>query len=205
MRCVVLVLAAPADALLSESMLLVDFEDYRCYAEVQIEINPYQHMTRESTPMTAANNSRRNFLKGAGASLIAAGAVAGFGLSASPAGAAQSCVTQSRDTQKAITAQMALQMLKDGNARFVQGRMLKCDYMQQVRATGDGQFPFAAIVGCIDSRASNELIFDRGIGDIVSVLAGRIVLQRFLEAHDGLLVVRSVLPAGDNGRFPSGD
>ena len=59
-------------------------------------------------------------------------------------------------------------MLKDGNNRFVQGKMLERDFMQQVKATGSGQFPFAAIIGCLDSRASNELIFDQGIGDIFS-------------------------------------
>jgi carbonic anhydrase len=144
--------------------------------DIRIEINPYQHMTREDTPMTTTRNSRRSFLKGAGSSLIAVGAVAGLGLSANPAGAAQSCATQSRKSQKAMTSEMALQMLKEGNARFVQGKMLRCDYMQQVRATGDGQFPFAAIVGCIDSRASNELIFDQGIGDIFSArVAGNFV------------------------------
>jgi carbonic anhydrase len=54
--------------------------------------------------------------------------------------------------------------------------MLERDYMQQVKATGDGQFPFAAIVGCIDSRASNELFFDQGIGDVFSArVAGNFV------------------------------
>ncbi len=118
--------------------------------------------------MRTADNSRRSFLKGAGTSLIAAGAVAGLGLSARSAYAAQTAVTQTEKTQAATTPENALQMLGDGNARFVQGKMLERDYMQQVKATGDGQFPFAAIVGCIDSRASNELIFDQGIGDIFS-------------------------------------
>jgi len=68
------------------------------------------------------------------------------------------------------------QMLKEGNARFVQGKMLKRDLMQQVKATAAGQFPFATIVGCMDSRASNELLFDQGIGDIFSArVAGNFV------------------------------
>jgi carbonic anhydrase len=126
--------------------------------------------------MMTADNSRRSFLKGAGTSLIAAGAVAGFGLSARSAYAAQTATAQTRETQAATTPGKALQMLKDGNARFVQGKMLERDYMQQVKATGDGQFPFAAVVGCIDSRASNELIFDQGIGDIFSArVAGNFV------------------------------
>lgn len=126
--------------------------------------------------MTTTGNSRRSFLKGAGSSLIAVGAVAGLGLSARPAGAAQSCAAQTRESQKSMTPEMALQILKEGNARFVQGKSLRCDYMQQVTATGAGQFPFAAIVGCIDSRASNELIFDQGVGDIFSArVAGNFV------------------------------
>ena len=126
--------------------------------------------------MTRADNSRRSFLKGAGTSLIAAGAVAGFGLSAGSAYATQAAVAQTKETQAATTPEKALQILKDGNVRFVQGKMLERDYMQQVKATGDGQFPFAAVVGCIDSRASNELIFDQGIGDIFSArVAGNFI------------------------------
>jgi carbonic anhydrase len=122
------------------------------------------------------DNSRRSFLKGAGTSLIAGGAVAGFGLSARSAHAAQTAVTQTKETQAATTPEKALQMLKDGNARFVQGKMLERDYMQQVKATAGGQFPFAAVVGCIDSRESAQLTFDQGIGDIFSArIAGNFV------------------------------
>ncbi len=119
---------------------------------------------------------RRNFLRSAGAGLIATGAVSSIALSAKAAYAAQTAVTQTKESQAATTPEKALQMLKDGNARFVRGKKLERDYMQQVKATGDGQFPFAAIVGCIDSRASNELIFDQGIGDIFSArVAGNFV------------------------------
>ncbi len=84
--------------------------------------------------------------------------------------------TQNKESQAAMTPDKALQMLKDGNARFVQGKMLERDYLKQVKATGDGQFPFAAVVGCIDSRASNELIFDQDIGDVFSTrVAGNFV------------------------------
>ena len=120
---------------------------------------------------------RRGFLKSAGAGLIATGAVSSLALSSELALAANhEAVTQTKETQAATTPDKALQMLKDGNQRFVQGQMLERDYMQQVKATGDGQFPFAAIVGCIDSRASNELIFDQGIGDIFSArVAGNFI------------------------------
>jgi len=126
--------------------------------------------------MRTTHNSRRSFLKGA-TSLIAAGAAAGIGFSARLAHAARhEAVIQTKETQAAITPKKALQMLKDGNARFVQGKMLKRDYMQQVKATGGAQFPFAAIVGCIDSRESAQLTFDQGIGDIFSArIAGNFV------------------------------
>jgi carbonic anhydrase len=119
---------------------------------------------------------RRYFMKRAGGSLIAAAAGSGLALSAMRAHAAPSAVTQTKQTQGATTPQKAQQMLKDGNSRFVQGKMHQRNLMQQVKDTGAGQFPFAAIVGCIDSRASNELIFDQGIGDIFSArIAGNFV------------------------------
>lgn len=127
--------------------------------------------------MNMAYRSRRSFLKGTGTSLIAAGAASGLALASKRAQAANhEATTQTKDTQAATSPEKALQLLKDGNARFVQGQMLERDYMQQVKATGDGQFPVAAVVGCIDSRASNELIFDQGIGDIFSArVAGNFV------------------------------
>jgi carbonic anhydrase len=126
--------------------------------------------------MPTIDTTRRSFLT-AGSSLIAAGAASGLVLSARSALAAQQEVlTQTKESQSAITPQTALQMLKDGNARFVQGKMLQRDYMQQVKATADGQFPFAAVVGCIDSRESVQLTFDQGIGDIFSArVAGNFV------------------------------
>jgi carbonic anhydrase len=119
---------------------------------------------------------RRNFMKKTGGSLIAASVGSSLTLSALRAHAAQAAVTQNKQTQDATTPQKALQILKDGNARFVQGKMLQRNLMQQVKATGGGQYPFAAVVGCIDSRVSNELIFDQGIGDIFSArIAGNFV------------------------------
>ena len=71
--------------------------------------------------MMTADNSRRSFLKGAGTSLVAAGAASGLALASRSAQAARhEAVTQTRETQAAITPDKALQMLKDGNARFVQ-------------------------------------------------------------------------------------
>jgi len=124
--------------------------------------------------MLKIRKDRRRFLKNVGGGLIAAGAASAVVHSAEAAH--HEAVTQTKDSQAATTPDQALKMLKDGNARFVTGKMLMRDLMKQVKATGDGQFPFAAIVGCIDSRASNELIFDQGVGDIFSVrIAGNFV------------------------------
>ena len=126
--------------------------------------------------MKPFETDRRDFLKKAGSVLLATATGPIIALSATRAHAAKAVVTQTKKTQAAITPQQALHMLKEGNTRFVQGTMLKRDLMQQVQATAGGQFPFAAIVGCIDSRASNELLFDQGIGDIFSArVAGNFV------------------------------
>ncbi len=86
------------------------------------------------------------------------------------------CAIYTKDRQAGVTPGGALQMLKDGNARFVAGRSIHCDLMAQVRATASGQAPFAAIVGCIDSRVPPELVFDQQIGDIfVARIAGNFV------------------------------
>ena len=121
--------------------------------------------------------TRRQFIQyipAAGAAFSAA--ITESCLSSSPLYAAETCKAQNEITQSVMTPQKALQRLKDGNARFVEGRPLNCDHMKQVRATGDGQFPFAASVSCIDSRASGELIFDQGVGDIFNArVAGNFV------------------------------
>ena len=78
-------------------------------------------------------------------------------------------IAQTKETQAAITPQMALQMLKDGNQRFVSGTMKKRDLAKQVKVTGSGgQYPYATVVSCMDSRAAPELVFDQGIGDVFS-------------------------------------
>lgn len=76
-------------------------------------------------------------------------------------------VTQTKETQTSMTPDEAVQMLKDGNLRFVSGNMINRDLLEQVQQTGtDGQYPFAAIVSCVDSRVPAEIVFDQGIGDI---------------------------------------
>lgn len=73
------------------------------------------------------------------------------------------------ETQATITPEKALEILKEGNDRFVQNLKANRDLLSQVNDTRAGQWPFAVILSCIDSRTSAELIFDQGLGDIFSV------------------------------------
>ena len=84
--------------------------------------------------------------------------------------------TLTQEIQTTITPKQAVQMLKDGNARFMANQEVERDLLAQVEQTSTGQYPFATILHCIDSRVSAELIFDQGIGDIFSVrIAGNFV------------------------------
>lgn len=75
-----------------------------------------------------------------------------------------------------MTADIATQLLKDGNNRFTSGLSANRDLLQKVKETKDGQKPFAAILSCMDSRAPAELIFDQGIGDIFNIrVAGNVI------------------------------
>ena len=81
-----------------------------------------------------------------------------------------------KETQATFTPESALETLKEGNARFTKNLRANRDLLTQVVATGSGQYPFATILSCIDSRVSSELIFDQGIGDIFSArVAGNFV------------------------------
>lgn len=89
--------------------------------------------------------------------------------------------TQSKETQTHLTPDLAIQILKDGNDRFVKNLKTNRNLLQQVNETSDGQFPFATILSCIDSRTSAELIFDQGLGDIFSIrIAGNILNEDIL-------------------------
>jgi len=83
--------------------------------------------------------------------------------------------------QTALTPTQSIQLLKDGNRRFVSNLKFNRNLLQQVNETSDGQHPFAVILSCIDSRTSAELIFDQGLGDIFSVrIAGNILNEDIL-------------------------
>lgn len=84
--------------------------------------------------------------------------------------------TLNKELQASITPRKALEILKEGNNRFINNLKAHRDLLEQVNETRDGQWPFATILSCIDSRTSAELIFDQGLGDVFSVrIAGNIV------------------------------
>jgi len=90
-------------------------------------------------------------------------------------------LTQTAESQKNISPAQALELLKEGNKRFVSKYRLERDLYQQIKETADGQFPFAAVVSCIDSRIPTEVVFDKGIGDIFNArVAGNIVNEDIL-------------------------
>ncbi len=89
--------------------------------------------------------------------------------------------TYTKETQDLLTPEHALNILKEGNERFVHNIKAHRNLLQQVNETSAGQFPFAAILSCIDSRTSAELIFDQGLGDILSIrIAGNILNKDIL-------------------------
>jgi carbonic anhydrase len=89
--------------------------------------------------------------------------------------------TLTKEMQESITPSKALELLKDGNKRFVNNLKVNRNLLQQANETSDGQHPFAVILSCIDSRTSAELIFDQGLGDIFSArIAGNIINEDIL-------------------------
>ncbi len=89
--------------------------------------------------------------------------------------------TLTKKMQDAITPEIAFNLLKEGNKRFINNLKANRNLLQQANETSDGQHPFAVILSCIDSRTSAEIIFDQGLGDIFSVrIAGNIINEDIL-------------------------
>src|SRR5688572_11687576 len=89
--------------------------------------------------------------------------------------------TLTKEMQARITPAGALELLREGNKRFINNLKVNRNLLQQANETSDGQHPFAVILSCIDSRTSAELIFDQGLGDIFSVrIAGNILNEDIL-------------------------
>lgn len=86
-----------------------------------------------------------------------------------------------KETQATLTPDKAIQFLVEGNGRFQNNLKANRNLLEQVNDTSEGQFPFATILSCIDSRVSAELVFDQGLGDVFSVrIAGNFVNEDIL-------------------------
>lgn len=89
--------------------------------------------------------------------------------------------THTKESQAAVSPTMALELLKDGNKRFLNNESVNRSFDKQIALTSSGQYPFAAIVSCIDSRIPTEIVFDQGIGDIFNArVAGNFVNEDIL-------------------------
>lgn len=89
--------------------------------------------------------------------------------------------TQTKEIQENLTSKDAHRILEEGNKRFMQNVKAQRNLKEQVLETSKGQYPFAVILSCIDSRVPAELVFDQGIGDIFSVrVAGNIINEDIL-------------------------
>jgi len=89
--------------------------------------------------------------------------------------------TLTKQMQQNISPDQAIQLLKEGNNRFLGNLKLNRNLLQQINETTDGQHPFAVIISCMDSRTSAELIFDQGLGDIFSIrIAGNVINEDIL-------------------------
>jgi carbonic anhydrase len=86
-----------------------------------------------------------------------------------------------KETQAIITPDSAINLLKEGNQRFQANKEVERNLLEQVADTSTGQYPFATVLHCVDSRVSAELVFDQGIGDIFSIrIAGNFVNEDIL-------------------------
>ena len=89
--------------------------------------------------------------------------------------------TQNKESQSLISPSQAIDLLKEGNKRFLGRQQYKRNYEEQIHLTSTGQWPFAAVLSCIDSRVPVETIFDQGIGDVFSArVAGNFVNEDIL-------------------------
>ncbi len=99
--------------------------------------------------------------------------------------------TLNKELQSKITPDMAIDLLKKGNERFMSNLKVNRNLLQQLNETSESQHPFAVIISCMDSRTSTELIFDQGLGDVFSIrIAGNVINEDILgSAEFGCKVV----------------
>jgi carbonic anhydrase len=97
-------------------------------------------------------------------------------LSAVAVADSQQYKTFDKAAQAEVTPKMAIEMLKQGNARFVAGDSIQRDLLEQAKTTAAGQYPWAVVLSCLDSRSAPEIVFDQGVGDLfVGRVAGNVV------------------------------
>lgn len=90
------------------------------------------------------------------------------------------------------TAQEAIQVLIDGNRRFIQNISMNRNLMDQVRSTSDGQDPFAVVLSCMDSRMNPQIMFDQDLGDLFIIrVAGNIINEDVLGSMEYACAVKS--------------
>jgi carbonic anhydrase len=119
-------------------------------------------------PHSSIGKTRRAFVKSAAAVALAGGALTGAA-GVSPA------IALSKLDRDRLTPDQIIELIKQGNDRFRRGKMRRHDYLAQKRQTAAGQFPAAAVLSCIDSRAPAEIILDAGIGDTFNArIAGNV-------------------------------
>ncbi|WP_376692214.1 carbonic anhydrase family protein [Wenzhouxiangella sp. EGI_FJ10409] len=93
--------------------------------------------------------------------------------------------TFDQEAQATLTPDEALELLKEGNARFVAGESIDRDLIEQQKATSTGQYPFAVVLSCLDSRSAPEVVFDQGVGDLfVGRVAGNVVDTNLLGSFE---------------------
>jgi carbonic anhydrase len=130
-------------------------------------------------PLISMKNSSRRFGLLAGLAttvLVATGCQSSHQDCCSMEKPAASSQVQTKESQTAMTPAQALAALKAGNARFVAGQPLKRDLPAQVKATAAGQYPFAVVLSCLDSRQPIEIVLDQSVGDIFSArVAGNVL------------------------------
>ncbi len=90
-------------------------------------------------------------------------------------------LTQNATSQASINSEKAIELLLEGNKRFVENRFINRNYQEQIEETSKGQYPFASVLSCIDSRIPTEIIFDQGIGDVFNArIAGNFINEDIL-------------------------
>lgn len=150
--------------------------------------------------MTDSSLTRRNLCCGVAA---AAAAVTAVSVSGQAQAQANACTAYTSQRQQAMSPAEAIEELRRGNARFLNNQSVHCDLLEQVHMTSAGQAPFAAVVGCMDSRVPPELVFDQQIGSIFSIrIAGNYVdpsITGGLEFATAVVGTRAILVLGHTG------